>query len=88
MILTHEDCHSRSLAKSSGREWQSGQWFLAALGQRRVHVTMNHITIADASCRETPETVLLDQDHRRLVYTYTQRQLLVPPVLICPITMR
>ena len=83
LILTHEDCHSRSLArssgsgdvvhrrdaatKSSGREWQPCGRFLVALGQRRVLLAMNHIATSDAPCREPPETVLMGQDQCRLV---------------------
>ena len=35
---------------------------VAALGQRRALVTMNHIATASAPCREPPLTVLMGQD--------------------------
>src|SRR3546814_4534630 len=81
--MTQEDCQSRSLARrsgsgdgvhrcdaptlSSGRDWQPEGRFLAALGQRRLLVTMNHIATSQPPCREPPETVLMGQDHRTLV---------------------
>src|SRR3546814_13781797 len=52
---------------SSGRDWQPEGRFLAALGQRRLLVTMNHIATSQPPCREPPETVLMGQDHRTLV---------------------
>ncbi|MBB5708109.1 hypothetical protein FHR21_003486 [Sphingopyxis panaciterrulae] len=83
MILTDENCQSRLLARrsgsgdvvhrcdaptlSSGRDWQPEGRFLAALGQRRLLVTMNHIATSQPPCREPPEIVLIGQDHRTLV---------------------
>src|SRR3546814_16099983 len=46
---------------------QPGGRFLAALGQRRLLGTMNHIVPAQPPRREPPETVLIGQDHRTLV---------------------
>src|SRR3546814_6469939 len=71
VILTHEDCQSRLLARrsgsgdvvhrcdaptlSSGRDRQPEGLFLAALGQRRLLVTMNHIATSQPPARNRPQ---------------------------------
>src|SRR3546814_20962660 len=52
---------------SSGRDWQPEGRFLAALGQRRLLVTMNHIATSQPPFREPPETFLMGLDQRNLV---------------------
>ena len=51
----------------SGRDCQPAGRLLVALGQRRDLATMSHVVTSDAPCREPPETVLIGQDHCRMV---------------------
>src|SRR3546814_5128669 len=71
---------------SSGRDWQPEGRFLAALGQRRLLVTMNHIATSQPPCREPPETVLMGQDHRTLVLPRSQSAKFGLRFCMCAIT--